>query len=1216
MANPNADRNLLYGVLALQMEFVTREQMVTALSAWGHAKDKSLGQILMEHGVLHPERQLLLDGLVNVRLQQHGNDVEQSLMALALPPALRDELLQLADPEMQASVSRIPAPAAPAADEFATHYGVAGVATQPKPPKAERTQIADPKAADPHATNIAMPGAGTQQEPAKAADPHATMAGSASKTHPDIDLAAPAPSSTAPSRSRFSVIRSFARGGLGEVLLAEDEELKREVALKQIQTHHADDLESRARFLLEAEVTGKLEHPGIVPVYGLNQYSDGRPYYAMRFIRGESLKDAIDRFHKETADADPSERTRKLHHLLRRFYDVCQAIAYAHSRGILHRDIKPANVMLGTFGETYVVDWGLAKPVDRPDLMPENPHQKRVTLSGTASATPTLMGAAVGTPQYMSPEQAAGQLDKLGPPSDVYSLGASLYVLLTGTAAISDTDLVRLLDRVKKGDFRKPRAVKPDIHPALEAICVKAMALKPEDRYPTPRELARDIELWLADEPVSAWPEPWTVKTWRWVKRHRTLVSTAAAAVVLITVGSIIFAGFMKAAAERERELKVIAENNYRMAREAVDRYDTHVSEDLLLHEPDMKPLRQKLLADAGDFYEKFVDARKDEPNVEGELGRARYRLGKITADIESRDAAIALLKQAADTFEKDEAAYRSDLADCYHHLGRLHRLSDDLAKSEEMYQKALKQWESLGGAREADLAGWARTQQGIGNLYQHLRRFDKARLEYDKAQANWGTLVAKQPKSPEYRRYQGVAHFSLGMVYLQVENKLAQARSEFAKAIAIQQPLSKQHPNLSQVQSDLAASHFYLGEAHLLANQRHESVTSYEAAARVYERLTQTHPSELAFRTRLVLTLSAIANACVDQGKSKEAIKASERALEVQRELADSRAAELEHRGDLALRYVEHADVLRRAGQMADAAKAYQAALAMQKQLTQEKTDTPRYWADLARSYNGVGGLHLKQNKEAEAEADFSRALEIWEKLQAERPESAEFARGIAATCENLRVLSRSPGNYRVALAPLDRVIGVYAAAVQARPEPALKHALFHSHWARAEARTAHALGMESPQDSRDLYLGALQDWDQAVNLAASGKDKLWVRIYRAITRARYGDTEQAVKEADDVIKLAKLGADAQFQLARAFALAALAESKKSGAGAAEARKRAEQYADRATQFLDQARTAGFFARPEHGQRLRDEPDWQFLRTRETFQAWLRDLKPAAAMP
>src|SRR5262249_40481777 len=362
--------------------------------------------------------------------------------------------------------------------------------------------------------------------------------------------------------SRFRVLRPHGRGGLGEVFVAHDRELHREVALKEIQERHADNPDSRARFLLEGEITGRLEHPNIVPVYSLGTYADGRPFYAMRFIQGDDLQDAIRRFHRPEADGgDLRQRNLALRQLLGRFVDVCNAIAYAHSRGVLHRDLKPGNILLGKYGETLVVDWGLAKALGKAEGS-QSIEAPVAPISGSGS-TPTQMGTAIGTPAYMSPEQAAGRLDQLGPRSDVYSLGATLYHLLTGRAPFAEKDVGAVLRKVQQGDFPSPRQVQGEVPAALEAVCLKAMALKSADRYASAKELADEVERWLADEPVRAYRESLRLRLARWRRRHPALVTGTAALVFTALLGLVIGALLLsqeKQAKLDEQERRALAQ--------------------------------------------------------------------------------------------------------------------------------------------------------------------------------------------------------------------------------------------------------------------------------------------------------------------------------------------------------------------------------------------------------------------------------------------------------------------------------------------------------------------------------------------------------------------------------------------------------------------------------------------------------------------------------
>jgi eukaryotic-like serine/threonine-protein kinase len=340
---------------------------------------------------------------------------------------------------------------------------------------------------------------------------------------------------------RFDIQQIHAQGGLGIVFLARDQEIDRSVALKQIKSQWADDEDSRARFLLEARITGRLEHPGIVPIYALGADATGRPYYAMRLIRGESLLEVLERFHSPRgASADPRQRMPELRKLLRRFVDVCNAVDYAHSKGVIHRDLKPSNIMVGKYGETLVVDWGLAKVIGSDEDVALTTRMVRQP-DADGNMTSTRVGTTIGTPAYMSPEQAAGRNDELGPATDVYSLGATLYHVLTGALPHNvDDDIGVAFAKLQRGAIAPP-IVRADWLPKpLSSICMKALAASPEQRYASARALADDIERWLSDEPVRAHRDSFLERSYRWVRNHRTLATSllvgylvAAAAVVI-----------------------------------------------------------------------------------------------------------------------------------------------------------------------------------------------------------------------------------------------------------------------------------------------------------------------------------------------------------------------------------------------------------------------------------------------------------------------------------------------------------------------------------------------------------------------------------------------------------------------------------------------------------------------------------------------------------
>jgi eukaryotic-like serine/threonine-protein kinase len=416
----DADRNLLFGVLALQAGLIDAGQFVEACMLWTMHKPASLADLLVERGWLEPTDKTHLDYLLQRKLAKHGGDARASLADV--PDDLKRSLAALGDEDIRRSLAAGPPPAA---------HVLTTVAHVPGPAE------------------------------------------------------------------RYCRLRLHATGGIGRVWLAHDSGLGRDVALKELRPERAENPTFGARFLQEAQITGQLEHPGIIPVYELVRPADGRqPFYTMRFVKGRTLSEAARAYHDKrlAGQADALE----LPGLLNAFVTVCNTVAYAHSRGVIHRDLKGQNVILGDFGEVVVLDWGLAKLVGRSEDKAE--ALSVVLAEAGADSGYTMPGQALGTPAYMAPEQSAGQLDLIDRHTDVYGLGAILYEILTGAPPFSADSTEEVLRKVREEPPVPPRQLWPEVPPALEAVCLRALAKQPADRPTAAADLALEIQGWQENE--------------------------------------------------------------------------------------------------------------------------------------------------------------------------------------------------------------------------------------------------------------------------------------------------------------------------------------------------------------------------------------------------------------------------------------------------------------------------------------------------------------------------------------------------------------------------------------------------------------------------------------------------------------------------------------------------------------------------------------------
>ncbi|GMV99420.1 MAG: hypothetical protein AMXMBFR84_05590 [Candidatus Hydrogenedentota bacterium] len=529
----NRDRYLLFGVLATQLGWVRPNQMAEAGIAWTQNPAVPLDEHLARLGVLSDRLSDLLHRLTRETIAAHGGDAHQALATLGGPGRIHEAFhgALFLDSEDRLSTYRY------AGDEI----GDANISVGEESP------------------------------------------------------------------GRYTLVSEYAKGGMGRVLIVHDLQLGRNIALKELLppptvagSENADEAELTpvrataalsARFLQEARITGRLEHPSIVPVYELGRRHDGTLYYTMKLVRGRTFYAAI----KECRSFQ--QRVELLPH----FLNLCQALAYAHSRSVIHRDIKPANVMVGEFGETVVLDWGLAKSLNHSDVH-EAELARLFALAQSGGATPdtnTVYGNVLGTPNYMPPEQAKGIIDLVDARSDVYSLGAVLYELITGIPPYRGSSNLEVITLVIQSEPRPVSELVPNVPAELAAICRKAMCRDPADRYSTARELADDVQRFLTGSIVLAHDYRFAEHLFRHVRRHKTSYALAASALALILALGGFYNYQLYNARESEHEQRLEAEKanrmltwenyaaNIQIAHKYIDELDVETASRILLALPE-----------------------------------------------------------------------------------------------------------------------------------------------------------------------------------------------------------------------------------------------------------------------------------------------------------------------------------------------------------------------------------------------------------------------------------------------------------------------------------------------------------------------------------------------------------------------------------------------------------------------------------------------------
>jgi eukaryotic-like serine/threonine-protein kinase len=816
--------------------------------------------------------------------------------------------------------------------------------------------------------------------------------------------------------ARLRILGEIARGGMGAVLKGRDEDLGRDLAVKVLLDAHRDNADLVRRFVEEAQIGGQLQHPGIVPIYELGAFTDRRPYFAMKLVKGQTLTELL------AARKHPAEA---LPRFLGIFEQVCQTVAYAHARGVVHRDLKPSNIMVGSFGEVQVMDWGLAKVLARGGVVEDAaagklPDREAAIATARSGGNPDVdlsrAGSVMGTPSYMAPEQGRGEIDRIDERADVFALGSILCEILTGRPAFVGGTGVEIQGKAARGETAEAldRLDGCGVDAELVALARDCLAVEREDRPRDARAVSDRMTAHLAgvqerlrtSERERAVAEARAVEERRKRRWQLGLAASVAAFLLLGGAGLAAFAvivdrknGELRAANAALAQQRLRAEDREGQAIDAVKRFRDAVAENpelksnaglgalrkSLLKEPlaFFRSLRQRLQADA--------DTRPDSlarlASASFELGDLSDQIGDKPDALSAHREALAIRQRLADA-HPEVHRHRSDLAASQERLGVLLLAIGQPAEALASNKAALASWTALAEARPdfAEYrAGLAMSRQLLGTLLQDTGHAPEARAEYESALASWNALVDAHQDIAEYRSGLARSHVAFGHL-LQITGRLDEAMASDKAALSAWETLAKAHPDVFEYRVELAKCHTTLGTLSISSQRYDEARAEHEASLPLWQALADAHPTVTEYRVELAKAHFTLGVAFQFTRRPAEARAEHEAARKVYLALAEAHPGVPDYANylggtltNLALR-----DIVGR--RYAEARDRLREAIAWQRKALAANPDNPQYRFFLRTTYaNLLQAAQGLEDAALEAEARAGKAeMSVGDPLQA----------------------------------------------------------------------------------------------------------------------------------------------------------------------------------------------------------------------------------------